>query len=278
MNKVLVPFVVVMLLGSVLGTIYTVTQSGSQTNIPSTQVELESDNFEESEADINAELDEDTKVRSDEEYKELLAQQLQKEADAKKTEPQKQIQGAKTLNIQDDPFIGDKSAKVALIEFSDFECQFCQKFHHQTLDRLKTNYIDTGKLLYVYKDFPLASHTSADLKAEAAECVQEIGGNDAFFDFHDQLFADLYVKESKLADIAESVGIDRGTFELCYDQRASKAEVEDDQQQGTSVGITGTPGFLIGLLDESGDVAGLVVAGAQPYENFASIIDQIYAL
>ncbi len=89
------------------------------------------------------------------------------------------------VSIDDDPYLGDKDkVKVALVEFSDFECPFCQKFHNDTFEQIISDYVDSGKIIYVYRDFPLSFHEpKASEAANAANCVQKVAGNEKYFEF-----------------------------------------------------------------------------------------------
>ena len=100
-----------------------------------------------------------------------------------------QQSGKISASIDDDPFIGSEDAPVTIIEFSDYQCPFCRKFWTETLPLIKSEYIDTGKVKFVYRDFPLASlHPMATPSAEAAECVRDVAGNDAaYFEYHDKI-------------------------------------------------------------------------------------------
>lgn len=99
--------------------------------------------------------------------------------------------GDVTVSIDDDPIKGNKSkVKVALVEFSDFECPFCQRYHNETFDQIIKNYVDTGKIAYVYRDFPLSFHEpKASEAAAAANCVKEIAGDDKYFEFSKLYYA-----------------------------------------------------------------------------------------
>jgi len=96
-----------------------------------------------------------------------------------------------TVSIDDDPLKGDKNkAKVALVEFSDYECPFCQRFHTETFDQIISTYVDTGKIVYVYRDFPLSFHEpKASEAASAANCVKEVAGDDKYFEFSKLYYA-----------------------------------------------------------------------------------------
>lgn len=106
-----------------------------------------------------------------------------------KAELDKQLAGdgesSATVSIDGDPILGNKDkAKVAIVEFSDFECPFCQRFHNDTFDQLIENYVDKGDVIYVYRDFPLSFHEpKASEAASAANCVQKVAGDEKFFEF-----------------------------------------------------------------------------------------------
>src|SRR3989338_2170059 len=115
----------------------------------------------------------------------------------------------------DDPFIGNKNAPVTMIEFSDFQCPFCARFRDQTFDQLKAEYIDTGKVKFVYRDLPLTSiHSMAQPAAEAAECVRDYakGSNEAYFKMHDKIFAgQTSLSNENLKLWAKDLGYDIGS-------------------------------------------------------------------
>lgn len=94
-----------------------------------------------------------------------------------------------TVSFDDDPRMGNSNAKVAILEFSDYECPFCKQFHIQTFDRIKTDFIDSGDVYYVYRDLPLSIHEpKASEYAQAANCVKQISSDEKYFEFSAQLF------------------------------------------------------------------------------------------
>src|SRR3989338_3040634 len=94
-----------------------------------------------------------------------------------------------SASADDDAVLGDKKAKVTIIEFSDYQCPFCGRFFSQTLPQIKSQYVDTGKVKIVFIDFPLTSiHPIAQPAAEATECVKKQGGDEAFWKMHDKIF------------------------------------------------------------------------------------------
>jgi protein-disulfide isomerase len=185
-----------------------------------------------------------------------------------------------TTSIDDDPILGNKStAKVAIIEFSDYECPFCKRHFEQTYPQIKKDYIDTGKAILVFRDFPLSFHNPlATKEAIAAECVDDLGNDAKYFQYHDKLFTATTsngngLAEAKLYTLAAEVGINAAKFKSCLDSEKFKAEVEKDTADGSAAGIDGTPGFIVGVLGKDGKVEGVNISGAQPYATFKTAIE-----
>ncbi|MFC1768657.1 DsbA family protein [Nanoarchaeota archaeon] len=164
--------------------------------------------------------------------------------------------------IDDDAIKGDKDAPVTIVEWSDFECSFCARFYSQTLSKIQEEYIDTGKVKFVYRDFPLSFHPNAQKAAEAAECAGEQGN---YYEMHDLLF-EKGVKGGvdSYKQFASDIGLDTDEFNDCLDSGKMASEVKADMDAGAAAGVRGTPGFVIN---------GQAVSGAQPFENFKQIID-----
>ena len=172
-----------------------------------------------------------------------------------------------TATVDDDAVLGDKKAKVTIIEFSDYECPFCGRHYTQTYPQLKKEYIDTGKVKLVFRDFPLSFHQSAMPAAIAAECVKEKGGDAAYWKMHDKLFENQQaLSKDNLKAYAKELGYDIGT---CLDTEKFKAEVQKDMADGQKAGCQGTPYFVI----IGSDGKGTPLSGAQPFEAFKQIID-----
>ncbi len=174
--------------------------------------------------------------------------------------------GIVDVSADNDPSLGKDNAPVTVIEFSDFQCPFCSRFRDQTFDQIKTNYIDTGKIKFVYRDFPLSSiHPMAENGAEAAECANEQG---KFWEMHDVLFAkqDEWTTTgvSALKGYAKDLGLDTDKFNSCLDSNKYKDEIAKDFQDGVTAGVQGTPSFFIN---------GKQLSGAQPFTAFQTAID-----
>ena len=171
----------------------------------------------------------------------------------------------------DDPVIGSPDAPVTMIEFSDFECPYCGRFFTDTLPELRRDYIDTGKVRLVYRDFPLyprINHPNSINAAEAAECANAQG---KFEQYHDSLFENQAVWSGSadtayFKTLANELGLDTGKFNSCLDNHEKKAEVDKDISDGEAVGVSGTPTFFIN---------GEKVEGAYPTAVFRQTLDAL---
>lgn len=180
-----------------------------------------------------------------------------------------------TISADDDPVIGDPDAPITIIEFSDFQCPFCERFSTQTLPILQEEYIDKGLVKLVYRDFPIQSiHPNAVVTALAAECAHE---QDGFKGMHDKLFEKQGEWKSVTAqDIvgvltgyASDIGIDSDEFETCLVMGRHVDDIRGDLEDGRAYGVSGTPGFFVGN-DQIGYVS---MQGAQPFDSFKRVID-----
>jgi len=181
-----------------------------------------------------------------------------------------------TVSFDDEPVKGSPDAPVTVVEFSDFQCPFCSRFFEQTLPLIEENYIDTGKIKFVYKDLPLDNlHPNARAAHIAAECADEEG---KFWEYHDVLFekqagwrslvsSDLDIT---LSQFAVDLGMQAASFESCMESQDIADEVNQDTLEAARYGTTGTPTFFIGT-EEDGFIK---LVGAQPYAAFQAAIDE----
>jgi len=161
----------------------------------------------------------------------------------------------------DDPVLGPDDAPITIIEFSDFRCGYCARFHNETFGQIIENYGDV--IRFIYRDFPLGNNSGSYSTAEAANCA---GDQDNYWEFHDKLFiggqqlmnADVYLQ------YAEELGLDIVEYQECVDSRKYQAEIAADYTAAREFGINSTPTFFIN---------GIPIVGAQPYENFVEIIE-----
>ena len=177
--------------------------------------------------------------------------------------------------MDDAPFLGRADAPVTLVEFSDYQCPFCQRFFATTLPTLKRDYIDTGKLRYVFRDFPLDVHAQARKAAEAAHCAGEQG---KYWEMHDALFRNQSaLTPARLAEYARALGLDGSRFDQCLTSGRHTARIQRGLADGAAAGVQGTPGFVVGKTQPGDSVEGTSIRGAQPLETFRRIIEQLLA-
>jgi protein-disulfide isomerase len=161
--------------------------------------------------------------------------------------------------VDDDPSLGPEDAPITIIEFSDFECPFCQRFHREVFGRLLSAY--PNEIRFVYRDFPLTSiHPNAFPAAEAANCARDQG---AFWEFHDRLFTE-GLGDKAYRRYASELGLDMDAFETCIRERRYKDEVQADLTFAANLGVRSTPTFFIN---------GIAIVGAQPFEVFQRVIE-----
>ncbi len=167
------------------------------------------------------------------------------------------------VSIDDDAIKGDANAPVTIIEFSEYQCPFCKRYVDQTLTEIQKKYIDTGKVKYVFRDFPLGFHQNAKPAAMATECVHELGGDEAYWKYHDKLFENTQALDSdSLKKYASDMGYDIAD---CLDSEKFSDEVDADAKEGSSYGVQGTPAFFIN---------GRFLSGAQPFAAFEALIEE----
>lgn len=192
--------------------------------------------------------------------------------------------GPVKVSVDNDAVLGDKNALVTMIEFSDYECPFCKRHFEQVHPEIKKNYIDTGKVKLVYRDFiAVPSHNPlATSEAMAAECAREQGGDPVYFKYHDEIYKKTTsngngLAVSQLVIIAKDLGLNETSFQQCVDSNKYKTEVEKDIADASAVGVDGTPSFFIGKSSADGIINGTLIKGAQPYVAFKAVIDQALA-
>ena len=164
--------------------------------------------------------------------------------------------------------IGNPDAPVVMIEFTDYQCPFCSRYFSQTLPKIKENFIDTGQVYYVFKDFPITNiHPQAVKAAEAARCA---GDQDNYLGMHDLLFENQEAWSGRtdapdlFVSYAEELGLDIEQFQGCLNSGQHEAAVYADLEEGQNAGVRGTPAFYIN---------GYALSGAQPYGIFEQAIN-----
>ena len=179
------------------------------------------------------------------------------------------------ISADNDPMIGNPDAPITIIEFTDFQCPFCARFHTQTLPLILEEYIEPGKVKLVVRDFPIQSiHPNAVAASVASECANEQG---KVKEMHDMLFynqnqwsnQETVDALSLFSQYAAEIQLEQETFDSCLNSGKYLEEIKNDLDDGRDYGVTGTPGFFIGN-DQIGYVE---LKGAQPFDVFKKVID-----
>ena len=172
---------------------------------------------------------------------------------------------------ENEHILGEKNAKIKMLEFSDFECPFCGRVFSDALAQLKiSSYFKTGKVNLIYKHLPLNSiHQYAQKAAEASECAAQQG---KFWEYHDLLFANQQALTiPSLQTYAKQLGLDTTKFNTCLETGATAAKIKADMDQATSLGARGTPYFV--LVNDKGETQ--TISGAAPWANFEAAINAL---
>jgi protein-disulfide isomerase len=172
------------------------------------------------------------------------------------------------------PLIGSPAAKVAIIQYSDFECPFCRSFYLDTWPTLKQEYVDSGRVRVAFRHLPLPSHQFAHAAALAATCANQ---QERFWDMHDLLFQNQdHLSEGIWPSLARQLRLDVTVFDDCMN--GSVAAVERDQNSASALSIIATPTFLVGHVQTDGDVrVTQILVGAHPLARFKEILDGLLA-
>jgi protein-disulfide isomerase len=182
------------------------------------------------------------------------------------------------ISIDGEPTKGDKNAKLTLVEFSEYQCPFCGRHVRDTFPNIDKDYIQTGKVKYVFRDLPLESiHKNAFKAAEAAHCA---GEQKKYWEMHDRLFANQNALEpAMLTAHAQAIGLDSKKFQACLDSGKYADQIRKDIAEANKYGITGTPTTVIGM-SQPGDKqvkVARVIRGAQGYNAFKAAFDELLA-
>lgn len=161
---------------------------------------------------------------------------------------------------------GDEKAPVIILEYSDFECPFCERFFSQTASQIDEKYVKTGKVKFAYKHYPLPFHTTADEAAIASECAKEQG---KFWEMHDALFKNRdWVGQTDpnimFKKYAKDLKFKTSQFDKCVDDRKYEDLVQKQTNEGSGYGVQGTPAFFVN---------GKLISGAQPFQAFQAAIE-----
>jgi protein-disulfide isomerase len=191
--------------------------------------------------------------------------QLLEKQQAQAARPQEEQATRAKLNLAGFAMLGSKEAPLTIVEFTDYQCPFCQRFHTTAFPDLKKNYIDTGKVRFYSRDLPLDFHSNAMRAAQAARCASDQG---QFWQLHDVMGANPnQLDMDNLVVDAANLKMDVNAFRACVESEKYKNAVQTDVLEAMKIGASGTPTFVIGKSTPDG-VDGELVVGAQPYPMF----------
>lgn len=188
---------------------------------------------------------------------------------AVKAQPQAHV----VANVTGEPFRGDAKARVAIMEYSDFDCPYCGSYARELYPKLDAAYVKAGKIKYFFRDLPLEEHPQAAFKANLARMAGEQG---KFWEAHDWLFAHQTPMDAKGEDLfARELGLDRAKLGTGAEDGKYNPVIQASMNSARHYQISGTPAFLIGTLSADGRVftADKVFMGAQTFESFKEILD-----
>jgi protein-disulfide isomerase len=179
-----------------------------------------------------------------------------------------------SVELDQNRALGSADATVAIVEFSDYQCPYCERFFSQTFPRLEESYIDTGKVRFYFRDFPLTQiHPQAKSAAIAANCA---GRQGAYWKMHHGLFTNQAGLGTELYQkLARELSLDLPAFEACLAEPAESQRVDDDLAYGQTLTVQGTPHYFVGKVQNGQLVNVLRVNGAQPYELFSKVIESL---
>lgn len=181
----------------------------------------------------------------------------------------KTIKDYASLVTSTSPALGSEKAPVTIVEFSDFQCPFCRKFYNDAYQQIKKTYVDTGKVRMVFRHYPLSFHAAARPAAIASQCAFDQG---KFWEFHDLMFDEqnkqgqgtVTFGATELKAWAQQLGLNTSTFNSCLDSSVHGGIVDTDMKVAGTLGITGTPSFVVN---------GKLIVGAQPFSVFKEAIE-----
>jgi len=168
--------------------------------------------------------------------------------------------------------LGKADAPLVIIEYTDLQCPFCQQFHNTAFDQLKKDYIDTGKVRFMTRDFPLDFHPNAKPAAIASRCAGDQG---KFWEMRHLMHVNAEkLSKEDIQKYAAELKLDAAKFKSCSDSDFYVADIDKQFQEGSAVGVTGTPSFVVGRVSD-GKLDGVRLVGAMPFAAFDSKLKEL---
>jgi len=176
------------------------------------------------------------------------------------------------LSVEGEPQLGEDTAPITIVEYSDFECPYCQRFHQEVLPKLKTAYIETGLVRFIHKDLPLPFHAQAQPAAAASRCAGEQG---QYWSAYAALFDQQTCLECKgVVEIVASSGVNKKELKACMERPSTSTAINSNISEAQLHNIRATPTFVVGATLGNGKHRGQVMEGALPWPQFKALIEQ----
>lgn len=208
-----------------------------------------------------------------EQKKEILALKLQLLRLSSKEEAISESNFTADGSHKNDPFLGPKDAEIVIMAFSDFQCRPCRQFFQVVFPKLKETFLDTNKVQFIFRDFPLETNTHAREAASLAHCAGEQG---AYWKAHDALFSEIEAIDfGEFNKIIEKLSIDAEKLNKCLKSGRYNKEIDGDIKEGVNLGAKGAPGFFLGKRSGEDKYEGIFIRGAQPYAVLRDLIERI---
>ncbi|MCH8209285.1 MAG: thioredoxin domain-containing protein [Nitrospinae bacterium] len=174
-----------------------------------------------------------------------------------------------SVSLRGLPRLGRRSAPVAIVEFTDYQCPSCRKYVFNTFQALKSAYIDKGKVKYLIRDFPLDFHKLAPKAAEAAHCAGDQG---KYWEMHHAIFSRRGFRMNDLFDFGKAIGLNTKNYKVCMKSNKHRQRVERSFNQAKGRGINATPSFVVGKY-KAGKVTGYKMSGSSGFKYFSEMIE-----
>jgi len=181
------------------------------------------------------------------------------------------------VNVHGAPSLGDSTARVAIVEYGDFECPACGAYWHEVYPQIETNYVKTRKIKYFFRDLPMPMHSHAIPAARFARCAGEQG---KFWEMHDTLFSNQKaLAEKEVSERAQGLGLDGAKLTQCFASDRYSDDIRKSAAEAQAIGVNATPTFFVGVVEPNSDVIRVkrTIPGAYPYLVFQSYLDELLA-
>ena len=183
------------------------------------------------------------------------------------------VKAPKQVRLDAGMVLGDADAKIAIVEFADFQCPFCVRHYKTVMPKIKKELINTGKVKYVMYDFPLSFHGQAKLASVAARCAGKQG---KFWEMHDVLFDNQSgLTNALFLQTARTLKLNETAFASCLNEPGVSEAVESNIEYGNQLGVTGTPKFFVGKVNGDSLDQVVVISGAQGFDTFVRAIEKL---